>query len=799
MNINTAYSQTVDQSKNLQLQVGDEISVFSDKAYRKRKGELFEAVGNVVILHKNETLYGQSASFDLDSGIFEIKGNVRYVTQGLTLYGSEMRYNMKSDYLIMHNARLVSDSFNIVAYRIERKSKIDYEAVDAEFSTCKNCPESWSVYGERLDLTLGEYVTIKNGLIKVNGTGIMIIPYIVLPVKKDRESGLLFPKLSQRFSEGVAFEQPWFWAIDDSKDITLTPTFWATRGYGTDIDYRQMFGEKKWINLQSRMLNDEIYLPGKLTNDASGFERFRHISELESHLQWSNNLNQHLRFVEVRDLDMVQEFSIYSDPLVRGSEIGLNTHFDYRHDYFDITFASEFNKNQLSSNADKFDQSYVQVLPQISLSSVPFSLIQSEKLLLNNISIGFDSTFTNFRQNTFNETSGIYRNTERITLNPYIDWNLFTIGPFHLKTRYIYDYQHYSFERDNADNFRKSANKMRTEFSFGIDKIFGLSYEEQIPLESISQEEISKIKTSESEKGKKVFKEDPLTIGAIPDFEQSLKDDYVITKRNAYRHSQDFKVIHHYIFDENQVGNQAFYDQITNSNTGWFDYTDAVRSQENLLGSNDTKILIPPDNTVELQWNNALIKKATKRSVYQLDRNYLKDNFDYSKVGHFNVSQGLQLQENLGKFSERLTRLFVSMGLALNSWEIGIDNYYFHNTNDNILSTSLYKSWNFIEILARYNLNSFDQSNLKTTTLGVQIKPIELLRFSVLQDYDLTADKSTRTLYNFDYIPRNNCYVFNLNFRKTLVDQRVSFNINLNFGDNGFKRSRSGTSLKEKI
>ena len=70
---------------------------------------------------------------------------------------------------------------------------------------------------------------------------------------------------------------------------------------------------------------------------------------------------------------------------------------------------------------------------------------------------------------------------------------------------------------------------------------------------------------------------------------------------------------------------------------------------------------------------------------------------------------------------------------------------------------------------------------------------------SILQDYDLTADKSTRTLYNFDYIQRNNCYVFNLNFRKTLVDQRVSFNINLNFGDNGFKRSRSGTSLKEKI
>jgi hypothetical protein len=50
-----------------------------------------------------------------------------------------------------------------------------------------------------------------------------------------------------------------------------------------------------------------------------------------------------------------------------------------------------------------------------------------------------------------------------------------------------------------------------------------------------------------------------------------------------------------------------------------------------------------------------------------------------------------------------------------------------------------------------------------------------------------------------EYIPSNNCYIFSLNFRKTLVDERVAFQIDFNFGGNSFENLVDGISIKNKL
>jgi LPS-assembly protein len=790
--------QVQSKEKNLQFQFGDEVSIFSDKAYRKRKGELFEAVGNVVILHKKDTLYGQSASFDMKNGTFKLQGNVRYISENLTLYGSILEFNMKTGQLLMENARVVSETFNIVAKRVEKKTKVDYYAEDAEFSTCRNCPESWSIYGEKIDLTIGEYVTIRNGLIKTNGIEIMIIPYIVLPIKKDRESGLLFPVFSQRNNEGVAVLQPWFWAISEDKDMTLSPAFWASRGYGTDIQYRQAFSQYEWMELNSRVLSDEIYLPGKLDSSDSGTETFRHFTEAEAHLQPNHNLNSHIRYTELRDLDMVKEFSNYTDSRIIGSEVGFNGYLDYRHDLFNFSFQAEFNKNQLSNTADQFDNDYVQVLPSTEFSLMPIELYKSDTLMLNRISFGMDSSFTKFRQNVFNETTQL-RNADRLTLDPYIDWNFFTRGPFNLKTRYIFNLQNYQFEAPGENDYRKNANIMRTEFSFSVDKIFGLAYEEKLPIEKVKEESLASIKKQKDKKKGKKKKRVKQTIGEIPSFERSLKEDYVKVKRHSFRHSQEFKFIHHYIFDESQGGSQNFHNQITTNSSGWFDYADAIRSQETELGSNDTRMLISPSNTLEFQWNNMLIKKSPRKYTYLEDNKFLKDNFSYRKMGYFNLSQGVEIGGRQGSFKDRLTRLYIDTGVDFDTWGLGIEEYYFHQSSDNILSSYFYKYFDMVQVYGKYNLNSLQQIELKTFTAGVQLRPIDLFSFAYVKEFDLNADRTIRDQYYLRYVPRNNCYVLSLGYKETIVDRGWSFDLSFNFGSESFKREQRGSTIQEKI
>lgn len=128
-----------------------------------------------------------------------------------------------------------------------------------EFPTCRDCPESWSVYGSTITIQLGHYAQIKHGLLKVKGANVLYVPYIVFPIQTKRKTGLLFPKISNRLGEGMAYEQPIFWAIDETKDATVSPTFWATRGYGSDLEYRQRFAPMRWMYFNTRLINDSIY------------------------------------------------------------------------------------------------------------------------------------------------------------------------------------------------------------------------------------------------------------------------------------------------------------------------------------------------------------------------------------------------------------------------------------------------------------------------------------------------------------------------------------------------------------
>ncbi|MFN8370820.1 MAG: hypothetical protein U0T83_09390 [Bacteriovoracaceae bacterium] len=40
----------------------------------------FEALGNVVITHHDETIYGEAASLNMQTGDVIVKGNVRYIS-----------------------------------------------------------------------------------------------------------------------------------------------------------------------------------------------------------------------------------------------------------------------------------------------------------------------------------------------------------------------------------------------------------------------------------------------------------------------------------------------------------------------------------------------------------------------------------------------------------------------------------------------------------------------------------------------------------------------------------------------
>ncbi len=775
-----------------QLTLGDKVSVFSDKAFRKNNGRYFEAIGNVVIISQKDTVYGELASLDQDTMMIKVEGNVRIITKDMTLYGSHVDYNVATGVAHIKNARILTSDFNLVATELIRVGQNEYIAKESEFTTCKDCTESWAVYGSHMRLFVGKYVQIKHGLFKVKGVDVLYIPYLVIPVLSKRETGILIPRLSQRTGEGLSFEQPFFWAIDDYKDLTLSPTFWAKRGYGGDVQFRQRFSEMSWLEVNSRLVNDTIYYPGKSGLDLSGDHYFRYFTEIETHQFWSADLSSHFRYTALRDLDFVRDYPQYTDPKTNSSDFGFKGFINWRQELFSLNVEGDYLRNQLFSDSTEFDRSYVQVMPRVSLNTTPYSVFQSQTPFFQHISLGADGSLTRFRQ--VKEVEDLYlRNVDRLSLKPYLFWHFFNLGPVGFKSSYVFDQQTYDFLDSDEPMAGKYAGLVKTEVSFTMDKIFGLAYEEKIPLKYISESELKRLRESR-EQGLSPLQKTEKTqrlVGKLPDFESELSKENIVQVRNSYRHSQDFKFIHHFMASEEEYGNQRFLEQITNQ-FGQFDYEDAIRSQQFLFGANTTRTIIPPQNTLELQWNNTLIRKSPRSFSFLVDDKYLKDNFTYSKIGWFNISQGYLLEEReYEDFNERLTRLMIEAGYSSQKWFLGMQEYYFHQDKQNIFNLNFTRRFEYLNFFSSYSYNSFASSTLSSLRFGGQVRPTDVLGLGLVKDMDLEAKKDIRTIYSLDIMPHNNCWIFSLNYRRSIVDSRYSFNILFNFGDDNFERYRN--------
>lgn len=783
----STYIFSTSARESFNFNFGDKVQILSDKAYRKTKGNIFEAVGNVIITHDNNAIYGEKASLFFNKGDATVIGNVRYIGQDMTLYGSKLEYNFKTKYMGAYNARVISDNYVILGKYLARTSSNTIIGKDAEYTTCRDCPESWSVLGKEVHITLGEYVRIKHAFIKVKGVIVMYVPYIVLPIKKNRESGLLFPKLSLNLDKGVSYGQPWFWAISGNKDLTITPTLFGKKGYGNEFQYRHVFAEENWFEVNTLKVWDQLYEVNSKNEDVkTGNKVFRTYADLEYNTNYSNRLNHHFYYGALNDLDMLRDYEKEISTNVLGPEIAGEAFFNLRSSIIDFNFEGYFNRNLLVENAKEFDHDYVQILPKLSVNLSPQSIVQTDLTLLKNISFSLDTDYTIFKQNHLNEANYI-RNATRVNAKPRIDWYLGQLGPVYLKTSATYDYQHYQFPYEESEKtFTKSGVVYESEAKIEFEKVFGLAYEEEVPLELIEK---TKATTSKLKKDKSVITGSDKLIGTLPSIDKSLSDNFVTIIKNSYKNNQSFALKHYYLGDQEIKGSQRFESQIQNSDGfGQFDSIDAIRSKESEISQTDLKKELPIGNTLELKWSSSLIRKTSRKENALIDGRSLRDNFSYGKIAYFNVSQGYDLNVESEKTLDHLTRLFVETGVSVSKFNFSASEYYFHQTNEHIFSISLSQNFKYFDYVSSLGYDSFSSSrNKKNFSTSGNIYLTSLFTVSASIDYDIELKRQNKLKYSVLYSPVNNCWRLGLNYEKNQSESRTYFNYLFNFNDNNFK------------
>ena len=223
----------------------------------------YHARGNVIIEKQAARLVADSVSFNHKAMTAIADGHVVMTVGGDVLTGVRVELNLDQETGVVHDGTvfLKENHFYIHGDRIEKTGKDTYRAEKGSITSCDGDRPDWVITGRTLNVTIDGYGTATHAVFRARDVPVLYTPYILFPAKTKRQTGLLFPEAGVSDRWGFNWDQPLFWAINDSTDATLYTHYMQERGTKLGLEYRyaltnDSYGVIKADGLQDRQIDD---------------------------------------------------------------------------------------------------------------------------------------------------------------------------------------------------------------------------------------------------------------------------------------------------------------------------------------------------------------------------------------------------------------------------------------------------------------------------------------------------------------------------------------------------------------
>ena len=730
--------------------------------------ESAELKGNVKIIFDNYEVTAKNATLSKRTNKIYLKGNVRIENQDSFIQADEAELDYKTQKGVLKNARIISGQFLLEAKTIDKINKNIFIAEKAQFTTCSTCPPTWKIKSQKIKTNIEKYIDIQGGFLQILNQTILPLPPLVLPINTRRKTGFISPSFSNSTgTTGNEFAQPFFWAIDPHRDLTITPMIYTEKffkdlnGKKLHLEYRQWISNKSWLNLNTALMHDSTYknLNNTTVSTSRWFFNFINFFELpKDTIQRSN-----LTLIKEREYlnDFINEVQGRAEPALRNSF----SLAKFKKNMF-TSLEIVHHTNLLIENPFETNNSSIQKLPDIRYS------ISETPIWKNRLLTQADIQYTNFFRNgrnfddvidnaedlfapklalntdgdgVFDPDKDLIRQGHRLRLNASISFPSKLGQNFSIMPKFKYKDAYYSFNIANSDvdqtadsnfsNFAYSryfeiSNSIRTEFS----RVINQKYKHKIIPEFILKLG-SDIKKSDS-----VFFDSQGLLPYHRQYQPVTDSDFF-----AFRHGVQF------------------------------DYHDRFFKAE----------------VAEFQLTNLIIQKKKQDTITYYDQPFyfnLIQSYDFRNA---RLSDNPDPWSNLDGVLKLKTKFYTNL----------TQTSYFYRANQANISTInrfTYRPGKFLSIgySDLFTVNEEGQlTDNRTKNANFELGwEFPIFKFSGQIAYSLLSRKHLGWKTHFLYTPRGNCWGLRLNFFEIAnnINQGLGFKVNFffNFGpDNSLKKS----------
>lgn len=278
----------------------EEINLTSESLEYRQEEDSYFAEGDAILTRGPIQLRARSLWFHGQAKQLKGVGGIVFTENGNTLFAKEIEYDFLTDKGVLLDGRLFLESANytLTGRKIERLGLGKITLHEAFFTAC-DCPEDpdWHIKAASIRLTLGTYLTAKDVFFYADKTPIIYLPYFIYPVKTTRQTGFLIPHIGGSSTQGLRYNQDFFWAFSQNQDATFSLDYRDKKGVGSGIEYRYALSTETSGALQVERFHDiEKSSSGTATANPVAI-RYRHQQRFSDRI----GFNLSARYVSAED------------------------------------------------------------------------------------------------------------------------------------------------------------------------------------------------------------------------------------------------------------------------------------------------------------------------------------------------------------------------------------------------------------------------------------------------------------------------------------------------------------------
>lgn len=228
----------------------DAVLLEADVLTEDQNANTLTAEGDVQVRHLGRFVRSDRLIYNLNTHRILAQGNVQVVgPDGSVTYAEELELDESLGFGLATNLRArLSEDAVLAARTAVRRGEGRNELTQVIYTSCPICedgerPPTWALRARRAVQDQNQrIISYRAVTLELGGVPVLFLPYFAHPdPTAGPSSGFLAPDIGSNRRLGAFYEQPYYWRISDSQDMTLSARVHGNVNPLLGLDYRKRF------------------------------------------------------------------------------------------------------------------------------------------------------------------------------------------------------------------------------------------------------------------------------------------------------------------------------------------------------------------------------------------------------------------------------------------------------------------------------------------------------------------------------------------------------------------------------